>query len=669
MSKKNIKFLTLFAVPSIAIAALFLFNQKSIEKESYLVSGVKKTPDASTTEKRSQPQTEEKTSGLFSGKNHAIKYKLTPKKFMAFKYSIIANNKIDFAQMLAGLNSPNKSTKRNFEKIVSIFKGKMTLKVYKKDENAYYIAGQIFPTKNIIGRQKAELHFLATKPFLFKMDFSGNITKIQLRKGADKSTLKFVERIIRSMEVILPATRQKTWNVNGKDSLGTFNATYAVRSDWDSTVKVNRVKHKYITSESLSAPKSISNKKSKKSKLEQRVISSQMNAELNLDQSWITKLYLQEIIQTTLNNKLISQGDVKANYTAIKEVPLHTIPATLKDLMGELNDTTYLASLPYQPKNNTSNHTSLVQALEAYLKLNRGNSRAAYEDIMDFLRLHPQASYELVEILEQADRDGENSNIKTIQKTKLWHLLALVGHAEAQDALLKAFENQNLLHYSRVSALTALFSLQTPSVKTSQRLLEMHDSLAHFDEPTEGILHSTSLFAYGAMGNPKRKNEEVKKITSEVLIDKILSTDDPIYKRQIITAIGNHGGSNLLESIESVIQDDSEQVRGAAFKALRHMGTQEARNTLMVYYEEETSINVKLYALKALNVMPVHDDLVKWSVDQLNSPISASEQVGFINYVGSSATNNPAVESTLRKLAKKPIDVKIKQEIYKYIAP
>jgi len=129
-------------------------------------------------------------------------------------------------------------------------------------------------------------------------------------------------------------------------------------------------------------------------------------------------------------------------------------------------------------------------------------------------------------------------------------------------------------------------------------------SLSAFQTDIPGELRTATLYAIGGLGHKDKLNDDIKPFIGKQLVDHLNGSDHIREHSVTLEAIGNYGGSDVLENIEPYFTHPEEHIRSAAYDSLRRMDDPKAVELLERSFKNERSFEVKKAALQTLASMP-----------------------------------------------------------------
>jgi HEAT repeat protein len=315
---------------------------------------------------------------------------------------------------------------------------------------------------------------------------------------------------------------------------------------------------------------------------------------------------------------------------------------------------------------------SLEGALDRYFMIlasDRANAMMASERfLINYLRRYPDACGELIRIL---DADPDRERFDQTEHLTLWYIIALTGHAEAQQYVADAAAMDN--RYSmltRMRAVAYMHDFEHPEPFLAETLRELAETIPpDAADPDARDLRAMAVLALGGLGSDEKTNRELKPEIGRMLEDRLATARDPAEIRLTLSAVGNYGGADAIDAVAPYLADPDPGIRQSAYKALRRMDAPEAASLLTTAYTRETDPRVLASAAKTIAEMPPSHRTVAFARTRVFDSDNAKEQEHLVRLLGETLRQNPENETTLRSFLRIDPDPRVKMEVYRYIAP
>ncbi len=503
------------------------------------------------------------------------------------------------------------------------------------------------------------------------MTSQGFLRDFQFTKGVPPEAENFVEGVLRTMQTAFPKESKSSWKTKEIDMTGRYRAEYKL----DKPEKIG--KHLALTKKKLEYTQTRTARSGVNASLSDSVTAlnkSDFNIIAPVNGAWISEINHKESLDSFIGT--YKWSEVSASFTAkqITKDLAGIFPDTFDEFLADLNSgkavkSKYYATDPFLDRIGAK--LKLDQALSMYEQLKNSDrqnaQRYAEKFVVNYLRQHPKASFDLVKSL---DADPRREHFDQSTQLIFWRLITEAGHTEAQQAVIEAALNAEYSNLTHIRALAYIHDFENPEPFMADALWSFIKSIdPETEDKQEQELKTISLYSFGSMGNDEKLNLETKEKVSRLLTDHLENAKS--HKEQVVglNAVGNCGGEDMLDNVEPFFGSENPGVRAAAFNALRNMESPSVLETLVSHYETETVPEVREAALKTLSQMPPTSKSVNW-VNKTALKTEAPTEQGYLAQVlGKTMKDHPDNESTLREMLGKNPENSVKKEIYKYIAP
>lgn len=591
---------------------------------------------------------------------------------LVYFFDIESSAKIDIG-FLAPSGIPTMNDESSISTLSSRGFGELHLRPYPAEsgnETHWSVAARIVAPEYSVNGQSQPYSQAMGYPFSFKMGDSGFLSGFEFAKGTDAEAVKFVRNLMQMLQTSLPSEPKTPWRMEEIDGTGRYRAEYAI-SDWDAVGREAEIKKRKIDYITTDVAKSEINRNAAATIC--IIESSKASIRLSADAPWISSFESEETLTFKSGGKTWSNGTTRLLAYRIPMEASAGFPNAFSEFSNQLRSDKYLAqkSMNIEPKEDArSEGLDLKGALDLFEDLNLAeggrNKREAEKFLLNYLRRHPEASFDLVKVLDLNDKARFDESTQLI----LWRLLAEAGHKEAQRAVTAAATESGFTELSQFRALAYLHDFKRPEQETVDKLWKLHNQLNATGGETEQELKAMSLYALGAMGSEDKLNSAIKEDVGRKLSAKLMENqDDPGESATTLAAIGNHGGEEFLPAIDPFFFSENEYVRAAAFDAMRRMEEPQTIEAFDRHFQEETSPTVRVSALKTLAVMPPSEEGVHWAQVMLSVVEEPKEQASLVDLLGKTLEDYPENEDVLRGLLASNPSLKVKKQVYKYIKP
>ena len=604
------------------------------------------------------------------------KLRFSPKngEVLAYNFEIESNAEIDFSIFaptgIPGMK-PSAQSKQNKTSIKMFAKGEIYLKYYIHNSQNWNAAAKIDKLSfNINGRKPAYAESILF-PFGFCMKSTGFLSKFKFSKQIPDETEDFIKQLLYSAQIGFSKESKISWRTRELDMTGQYRALYKVVPPYhEKKFSINKSKLEYINT---SIAKSGLNPTVAASKI--LIEKSNSNFNLTAQSAWFNNLTYNETIRSVIQGREWSKTIYSLTINQIKKDSITVFPKTYAEFLSMLESNKAVKSQYYATDSlfdEMGANLSIDQALELFQHFRESsqNNAGLYAEqfFVNYLRQHPDTAFDLVDIL---DKDSKREKFDQTTQLILWRLLTEAGHTEAQQAVLDAITNPDRSDLSHIRALGYIHDFDYPETFLMDQLWEYYNglSLSAFQTDIPGELRTATLYAIGGMGHKDKLNDDIKSLTGKQLVDHLKSSDHIREQAVTLEAIGNYGGSDVLDNIEPYFSHPEEQIRSSAYDSLRRMEDPKAVELLAKSFEKESSFEVKKAALQTLASMPPTNETVELAQKLVMKVDTRKEQLPLVKVLGENLGTHPENVKHLRNVLNNNPDNLVKREIYRYIVP
>ncbi|MBF0631179.1 MAG: HEAT repeat domain-containing protein [Magnetococcales bacterium] len=568
-----------------------------------------------------------------------------------------------------GPTSPRKTDQRI--PVRSTMHGELYLKFYPREPGIWNVAGLIQNFDFRINGEKPVYERALGEPFVCSMDSQGRFVEFRFTRGIPDQAKDLVRNMLLGMQIILPKEEYRTWSSIETDLTGRYRADYQIRrlNARDKTVTLDKEKKNYLSLNRnfTSAPSAIADSSA-------RIAHSRGTLTMAIKGPWITSMEYKEKIILAAEGYEWSEAESETRLTLIERDATGLFPDTFGTFAARLHTDSYLQTKYYTTDASLDQlgaGLTMDGAVELFKKISQSkessDKRAAERFMVNYLRKHPGSCTELIDLMNQ---DPHRERLDESTQLIFWRLLTTAGHGEAQEAVLNSLLDSNRSEVTRMRALTSIHNFEYPQPFLVDGLYRYHERSAQSSaDPRDTQMGTMALFAIGALGYKVKLNEETQTKVGQLLATHIGKSKTPADQIQALTAVGNYGGKELIPKVEPFLSSTNARVRASAYGAMRRMDDPTAFNTIVKHYEQETTPAVRTAALKAIAEFTPRSEELKWVNHNALAVQHPAEQVVMAQILGETGKDNPENVQTLRKMLKNNPDIRVKREIYKYIAP
>lgn len=546
--------------------------------------------------------------------------------------------------------------------------GELYLKYYPAETGKWQVAAKFADLDYRLNDQTPSYAKALTQPFALQMQDTGFLHAFRFGKGMPKEAEQFVEQLLYTLQTALPEEAKTEWHTKELDMSGRYRATYTLTNSNANQATLVKQKTDYFT---LNAAEHEINSMLSRARME--IGTSQATITVPLNGAWLLDFKLEENTTSVADGYVWAENQSRLIAQRIERDLSSAFPATFGEFLAQLDADGYLKSKYYLTDPDLDRlgaNLNLDSALDLFNQLKNTNlpnaARNAEKFLVNYLRQHPQAAFELIDAV---DADPRRERFDQSTHLVLWRLLTEAGHTEAQQAVIGALTNPTRSHVTHMRALAYVSAFEYPDASTVQSLWDFHQSLGMAQDKTTREFKTMSLFALGALGEENKLNDRIKPDIAQMLDTSLQSATDPREQAVALGAVSNYGGTDMLDSIQPYFEAEQEQVRAAAYGALRRMDDPRAVETLAAHYATETSPAVRATAAKVLSKMPPSPASIAWASQTVLNSEAAQEQIPLVEVLGKNLESYPDSKTQLKTLLQKNPDNAVKREIYKYIVP
>ena len=620
---------------------------------------------------------------------------------LVYQFEMQASSEADYnflisaigKQALNSRQTPQEAQPAQWQRIELSTHGELALKYYRHPlkTDVWQVAGFLMELDyKINGKIPAYMDSLRY-PFVFLMDERGQFSRFDFALGMQEESRQFIQSLLNSLQIVLSEQASPAWRSDESDTLGDYTGEYRILSGGTS-LSVEKHKTAYRHSRFLGMFQ-----QQIFPGLENRIDQSRYQASLLLQDSgalsvakdWLQSLSGEEAVTFLANGHAHGKTSNQFKLERIQKDVHDLFPATFADVLAGLRGQQYLNSKYYatdERLNQMGEGLDLNGALDKYLELMKqlaqpNAGRLPERFLVNYLRAHPQASFELVDAL---DRDTQRQRFDEKTQLILWRLLTEAGHIEAQQAVTQVLSDPRFQPITRYRALLYVSDFENPQTATAEALWHFYQETTAAQQ-AQNLLNleidpdlaqqsagwrNMSLLAYGALGNTNKENADTRAAVTTQLQTYLHDTQNTADAQSVaLQAIGNTANPALLKDVVPYLSATDEAVRISGYQALRQMPSADAALALTRQYASEASPKVRVKALETLADMPTTGQALNWARQNLPRVEEARGQAVLVNLLGSTLQTYPENAAALRQLLEKSQDNQVKMRIYRYLTP
>lgn len=581
-------------------------------------------------------------------------------QYIAYRFSLINTGWVNSSYLINKLMQQPRSQQFEKQLFEASFSGEIHFSYLDESEGLPLFQVQLndLVTNTTITEQERQWMML---PFLVSIGEQGLLILNKPELIYSEQLKSLIGQILPYFHVFASKSQELNWQTRELDSLGVSLNSYRVQSNHSSqkTREIQKTKVQYLELNLkdglFSSADGALNVAVVNSDTKYSVVSGAIWAEsINLKESLLSKSDNLELSETTAVF-ICTQINRRISFSSAS---LSTIKPQ-RELMGI--EQFYITN---PELNQLVLNKNLKEVTQLFEELLHDNEDLALDMLINYLRLHPEQSNNLVDYIFDA------SALLTQQvDLRLWYSLATSGHQEAQLALIYAASEPRFNSLIKYRAITYIQDIEFPTEVFIDQLSLLRKNLSAFDDIENQELANMALFALGSMGGNDKLNQMVKYKVADILADSLPSISSDQEAITLLTAIANTGNTDLIPVISEMFNNPNGKVKAAAFDALSNMEGKQVIDLFVEEYERINELELQEYAVKVMLQMPETSEKNQWIAAQVQKSTNSTLNQLFIKGLGANLSNYPENESILRNLLIKELTVQEKMAIYKYIPP
>ncbi len=217
-------------------------------------------------------------------------------------------------------------------------------------------------------------------------------------------------------------------------------------------------------------------------------------------------------------------------------------------------------------------------------------------ELVEYLKLHPEAARQLYEAVAKADDDLAAALINVLERA---------GTPRAQKILRDIAGSETFTHMNRLRAVVALGGVEKP---TNESVDFLWRTYRQRETAEEKDLSNTALLNVAIAAPRSEKNDEIDQKLRDEYTER---TDDPSRRRIILLSMQNAGAARFRDEIFEALDDKDITVKTAAVKALRRYDTTETRARLLQMFTTDQPVEVRRKVVRTLMTIGTDDALMQ----------------------------------------------------------
>ena len=550
---------------------------------------------------------------------------------------------------------------KNWQHIQLDLQGILNMRLFRQEGDLVHIGFQLSSLQITQGGQRIPImETLYQTFFMASFTLEGKPVEFYLPNYMQPAERIPLTEIINSVQIVLPPTdkiRPTEWKTEEIHGTGHYQASYSLQKGI-----IHKQKIAYTKITPLTQKTSF--------QLNGKVISSSWQATLSSKQAWLNSVTGEEKLKIATKHNKISEAIYRASLKISNDPQNPNL-----DIWQANNDPKKviqaLADMKTLQTDTAWEQMKQLQLREKYAHFQLGNITSQLDklnvddvplvdkidyinDLENYLSAYPEATTELVALLKT-----EVYSAATV--STLVHVLGIVGHTEAQQALATLMIEGSTTNKSVMeqAIITSGISIQQPEALLVDALWQkVHDSSEHT---------GTTLLALGTSSYHLGENGDEYSAT-QVRDDLItfLQNDANTGKTVVLKALANTGSTEIFEAIEPYLAAEKSRVRAAAHQVLGSFEDDTSRAILLDTIASDKSATVRKEALRAITKRIDKDEPeVITSLGQtLAKEPDKRLRKEMVRFLGEHSSN-PEVETILQQQLKQEESRNIKKEIYR----
>jgi HEAT repeat protein len=425
-------------------------------------------------------------------------------------------------------------------------------------------------------------------PFLFQIGRDCRFRDFAFDSSVDAEARRQLQGTLQAAELILPPLPRARWVSRHKDSLGAYDATYALEaSSSNDAPALTRQHGQYIASSLPLLPEQLGGR------MRVDVLSGDTRATLDAKGRWVGQLHGGSHLRVWMGGKLLS--DVSSQVELERLDGARGSPDVLAHLdagrfaWGDSASGARRSAPELPPAPDPALAAlSLDGALADFAsKLGGGHNNVhdAAVRLASYLSVHPEAIPDLIARMRGGTVPEQLHSV-------LFLALEKTGTLAAENGLASALEDRGVSTQDRMRAAVALQDIPRPSERTAHTLIDQ--ARGNRADPEERQVADASLLALGALSHRvDARLPEVARLTHDELDTRLRMARGTEDLSVALDAIGNSGDERFADSLRTYNQDASPLVRAHAARAWRRMEPTTVEPVLVEWLGQEKDAQVR----------------------------------------------------------------------------
>jgi len=494
---------------------------------------------------------------------------------------------------------------------------------------------------NISGQSDPEMNRMLELPFRVQFTAGGVAEKFEFSDGLTGQEQSMLKNMVRTFTVSIPqqtipeqSKHKQSWVVKEKNASGEYLATYHRVSP----MQLEKTKGDFVAVSSSPL-------------LNKATIASKESIQLNEKRSWITRMIVDETLQSPGKNgpslHIINHAQldfVSSNPLSVSKGRWNFIAAAPQPIL--LKPT---ASTPkLSPEEARRKLIQELPALDVAIKARTKHIHA----LRDLLRADGSIPATLLEQMQ-------TQNLSDRTRADLYLALELAATVEAQAALTQVMSSPDWSTRDALRATVALAGINNPSTDTLKVLWDT----AYIERPQ---ISSTATYTLGSIGSRmKVENHPDYPALRDELISGANNNSDVQQTATFIYALGNTRDPEVVPNVSTFLDNEQPAIRRAAAMSLGLMSSEQSASALASRFEQESNSQVRGAMAKSLSQLPLADtSKVMASISQaIQTEDDESARYSMANFMGKNLAKNPQYKPVLQKLIRTEPSKRVRQII------
>lgn len=522
----------------------------------------------------------------------------------------------------------------------------LNFRVLSVEKERVRLAFQFSPFEmEIGGKRMPVLENLNSVLFLSEWDLNGNIRRMIFPSEISQKDETLVTQNLLLFQSVIVGSRKK-WISKEEDSLGRFIAKYNYTGG-----KILKSKMRYLKIFSEDSDRS-----SDDENLKSNIQVSYLEFELEKKSSWIRKGSVREQGELSLN-----QFEIKYRKNAVLEAIPFQPDMKLPIWAENLTFDEAVAGMTEKPKKELSIQEEAdrkrieleykgqdIQSVynKYFINSEKFTDLANMEKMREYLAAFPAETEKIPEMLLKGQIRGH-------RVMEIIHLLASVGHKEAQSALIKIFSGPSQSANAKMQAIASVLEIRNPNEDILTALWSVYERRK---SEQDRDYSSTAILALGSAASNLKNRKDASSQIKEKIASEIREADkekDSGRTAVLISAVGNTGDSSLLSEISRYASSENRIIRTSLYDSLGNFKDKESLNLLQNGIEKETSPEGRTKIMQSLLRRTADEQTVRKAAGALSVEQDPNTRNHILQYMIQNRKNIPDFKDRMKTALEK----------------